>query len=345
MALRAAVPRTMRILVVVAGAAMGLAPAVPAQSIDRARQLFDESRFQAAKAELLAVQKADGRSAAAAYYLGRIARIENDGDEALRQLERAVQLDEGNALYHYWLGVAVGDAAQRSSTIRMALMARRVRKEWERAVALDPNRVDARFGLVEFYAAAPGLWGGGIDKARAQAAEIATRDAMRGAMARGIVAEHEKKPAAVEAAYLEAITLAPDSLVAYVALADARADAGRAADALAALDGYARRHPDDHWTLFHVGRTAGASGLQMDRGQRALEQFLAAPPPDAYAPTLGLAHYWLGQLAEKRGAKEEAREHYQAALKVNPKSRLSKSALEALKPGRVSPGTPASKPQ
>lgn len=312
-------------------AVIGLVPAASAQSVDRAKQLFGDAKYAEAKSELLAVQEANDRNAAVAYYLGRIAKIDNDGDEALRQFERAVQLEDANGLYHYWLGTAISDAAQRASTARMALMARRVRKEWERAVELDPNQVDARLGLVSFYAIAPWFWGGSMDKARAQATEIAKRSAMQGAMARGVVAQYEKKPAAEEAAYQQAIAVAPDSVEAYVALADALVRTGKAAEAFVTLDSYAKRRPGDHWALYHTGRIAGAAGQQLDRGEGALQQFLAAPPSDTYAPTIALSHYWLGQIAEKRGAKATARGHYETALKINPKSQLSKRALGALK--------------
>jgi tetratricopeptide (TPR) repeat protein len=311
-------------------ATIGLAPSMSAQSMERGKQLFDGAKYAAAKAELVAVQNADRRNAAAAYLLGRIATIDNDGDEALRQFERAVQLEDGNADYHTWLATTIGDAAQRASPIRQPFMARRVKKEFERAVELDPNQLDARFRLVGFYAFAPGIMGGSMDKARQQAAEIAKLNPMRGAMARGIVALYEKKPAAQEAACREAIALGPDSLVAYVALVDALVPSGKAAEAFATLDDYMKRHPDDRWILYHTGRVAGATGQQLDRGERALTQFLAAPPPDAYAPRIAAAHYWLGQIAEKRGAKDVAREQYQMALKINPKSQLAQRALDAL---------------
>jgi Tfp pilus assembly protein PilF len=43
------------------------------------------------------------------------------------------------------------------------------------------------------------------------------------------------------------------------------------------------------------------------------------------------AHYRLGQIAEKRGGKEKAREQYKTALKINPKNEVAKRALDAFK--------------
>lgn len=62
-----------------------------------------------------------------------------------------------------------------------------------------------------------------------------------------------------------------------------------------------------------------------------MKQFLAAPPADAFVQTIALAHYWLGKIAEKRGAKDLAREQYQAALTLDPKSPLIRTATESIK--------------
>src|SRR5437762_3130982 len=97
-----------------------IASAASAQPIEHAKQLFDAAKYAEAKNELLALQS----NAAAAYYLGRIATFDNDGEEALRQFERAVDLEDANALYHSWLGNAIRDEAQRASKIRMPFMAR-----------------------------------------------------------------------------------------------------------------------------------------------------------------------------------------------------------------------------
>src|SRR5688572_1793019 len=152
-------PSAIHVIRVVLVGAFVLASSASAQSIDRAKQLFDNARYAEAKTELLAAQKANDRNPVAAYYLGRIAMIENESDEAVRYFERALKLEEGNALYHTWLGNAIRDVTPRSSKIRMAFNARRMKKEWERAVELDPNQIDARYGLVMFYSMAPGAMG------------------------------------------------------------------------------------------------------------------------------------------------------------------------------------------
>jgi hypothetical protein len=45
-------------------------------------------------------------------------------------------------------------------------LGRRFLQEAETAASLDPNYVEARMGLIEFYLLAPGILGGGKDKAQ-----------------------------------------------------------------------------------------------------------------------------------------------------------------------------------
>jgi tetratricopeptide (TPR) repeat protein len=257
-----------------------------------------------------------------AFYAGRSAVLAGDHDNAI-QLERAIELDDSNADYHYWLGRAVYEAAPRASKLRVPGMARRVRNEWERAVALDPNNIDARAGLADWYAMAPGFMGGDKAKSREQASEIAKRNPMRGAMASAVIASHEDNWAAEVEAYQQAVALAPDTAAAYVALADAYVRTNRMDSAFVTIARYASRRSTDPWRLYYLGRLAGSTGQRLEEGDQAL--------PEVTAPGSSRARYWLGKIAEHRGNAQMARENYQSALQTNPANYAAKQALEKLK--------------
>ncbi len=53
------------------------------------------------------------------------------------------------------------------------------RAEFERAVQLDPANVPARVDLAQYYTEAPAIMGGGLDKAREQAEQVAKYDAAK----------------------------------------------------------------------------------------------------------------------------------------------------------------------
>src|SRR5271169_3032282 len=88
-------------------------------------------------------------------------------DRGIAACERARSLDPNKALYYLWLGRIYGEKADRAGFLSAAGLAKKVRTSFERAVELDPQSWEARADLAEFYLEAPGIVGGGRDKALA----------------------------------------------------------------------------------------------------------------------------------------------------------------------------------
>jgi hypothetical protein len=65
-------------------------------------------------------------------------------------------------------------------------------------------------GRLDILLGAPGIVGGGVDKARAEAARIATLYACRGGMAEARIAEHEKDWPKAERLYRSLMAEYPD---------------------------------------------------------------------------------------------------------------------------------------
>ncbi|MGE0821325.1 MAG: tetratricopeptide repeat protein [Candidatus Binatia bacterium] len=104
-------------------------------------------------------------------------------ETAVALLKEATELDATDATYHLWLGRAYGHQAEHAGSGEQFFLARQVRKNLEKAVALNPDLIEARLDLLSYYLQAPLLLGGGIEKAKAQAAEITKRDPHQGALA------------------------------------------------------------------------------------------------------------------------------------------------------------------
>jgi hypothetical protein len=81
---------------------------------------------------------------------------------------------------------------------------KRGRAAVERAIALDPENLDARGTLMQFLLQAPGIVGGSRDGARAQAREIERRDRSRGLLARLEVATAGRKKDEILDVYTDA---------------------------------------------------------------------------------------------------------------------------------------------
>jgi len=116
-----------------------------------------------------------------------------NADPGVSPCEKAVSLDPGNSDYHLWLGRIYGEKAEHANFLSAAGLARKVRLEFETAVRLNPNSVAARSDLAEFYMEAPGILGGGRDKAEMQAQVLAALDPVKADWVRGRLDEKAKK--------------------------------------------------------------------------------------------------------------------------------------------------------
>lgn len=157
-------------------------------------QLFERGQYREAETAFRQILAANESDATAHYFMGRVELTLCDYDQAIASLQRAVDLDSNRSEYHFWLGRAYGEKAQRVGLIKQAGLAKKIRHAFERAVALDPSSVEARLGLGNFYAQAPRFMGGGIDKATEQATALAALDRFEAELLRARIVEEQKGP-------------------------------------------------------------------------------------------------------------------------------------------------------
>lgn len=294
-------------------------------------QLFQERKLDAARAAFQAQLARDGRDANAMYHLGRIALLNGDHKTAIDWFEQAVAREDGSALFHYWLGSALGTEAQQASKLRQPFLARRVKHEFERAVELDPTMIDARFGLLDFYSVAPGVMGGSMERAQEQARAIAALNVMRGHLANARLALRRKDDSVAFREYESAIAAAPDSTPAYFGLASLYRSRNRWTDAMDVYDRLLTARPDE--TVAHAlwGIVSAISGLEMERGERELRFYLANAPAATTAQSFSNVRFRLGQILERTGRVEQAKAEYAEALRRNPKNEEAGRALRTLR--------------
>ena len=251
-------------------------------------------------------------------------------DDAVASFEKAVAANDKSADAHTMLGNALGTVAQNANVFRQGLLARRVKSEFEKAVALDPSLVQPREGLVQFYTKAPGVMGGSMDKAKEQAAAIAKLNPISGHLAEANIALTEKDALRAEKAYAAAVAENPDSLRALNAYVNFLVNNKRADEAFPHVDRYLAKHPSDRVAQFYVGRLAATTGKQLDRGEQLLRTLLANPVDSGPRVAPENIHFRLGDILAKKGDKVKARAEYEEALKVNPNFEPVKKALKAL---------------
>jgi tetratricopeptide (TPR) repeat protein len=292
-------------------------------------QLFEGRRYEEARKFFEPYVAKNPKDADALLYLGRTWFALRDYEKAGELLERAAVLAPGSSDVQIWLGRAYGRMAQAASLFSKAGLAKKAKGAFDRAVVLDPNNLDARSDLMQYYLQAPGFMGGSVDKAREQVAEIRKRDAVRGVVASVTIRLHEKDAAGAERELAEAIQKAPAEPRLRLALANLYQSQEKWDAAFETTEAVLRSDPDNWDALYAMGRIGALSGKRLDRAEECLKRYLGHPPgPDS--PPLANAHFRLGLIYEKKGNKAAARGEYQAAVKLDPNLKDAKEALAKL---------------
>ncbi len=233
-------------------------------------------------------------------------------DRAIPNCERAVSLDPQNSSYYLWLGRSYGEKADRSSFVSAPGLAKKARVSFERAVDLDPKNVEARMDLGEFYAEAPGIIGGGKDKARQQAEELVPLDPAIGHWVLARIAEKDKDPAKAESEYRAEIASSHGAVRGWVDLGNFYMYAHRYEEMEQAL-AHTETAPIDHpESLMHAGNLLLRTQRNYPLAVRLLRRYLANRLCEE-GPAFK-AHTILGEVLAKQGDKQGAAEQFRAAL-------------------------------
>jgi tetratricopeptide (TPR) repeat protein len=263
-----------------------------------------------------------------AFDRGRAAHNAGKTDEAVSAFEQAVAFDPTSSLYHLWLGHAYSRQLSSAGFLRKPFIARRSGEAYNVAVKLDPSSIEAAEARLDFFLGAPAIVGGGIDKARAEAARIAALDAYRGAMAEARIAEHEKEWPKAERLYRSLIAEYPERSAAVDALVTILQNAERFGEAFSIVDDRLARLPDEASSLYNLGRLSAVSGQHLARGETAMRRFLTLTGPDAVRQSN--AHYRLGMIKEKTGDVQAAAVEYRAAVDLYPRHEPAATALKRI---------------
>jgi tetratricopeptide (TPR) repeat protein len=249
-------------------------------------------------------------------------------DPAVRMAEKSVALEPQSSLYHEWLGRAAGRKAENSNPFTAFALARRVKTEFEHAVALDGNNFSARSDLTEYYLEAPGFLGGDKNKARAQADAVAPHDP---ALAQYLYAKVEEKQGSgrAEDLYKKAITVSDNGARYWVELAYFYRRAGRQQDMESAISSAKTAVHHDGMPAFDGAFLLLRTGRNFPGAIEMLRRYLQGSDLSEEGPTFR-AHYLLGELLEKQGDRQAAAEEFRAAQALAPQFRPARDALARL---------------
>ncbi len=216
--------------------------------------------------------------AEAVFSKGVQAYAKEDYEHAMKWFEQATEIAPESSKYHLWLGRTAGRRAQRVSFFRAMGLAKQARTEFERAVELDNSSLPALSDLMDYYLNAPGVLGGGEDKAKGIAARLAELNPAEGHRAQAqIFAKRKDYYPAAEREFRKALELEPNKPGRLLDLASFLSERGRHQEADALFDQAAKQAPDSPDYLFARGQALARSKRDPQRARELLERYLHSP--------------------------------------------------------------------
>jgi tetratricopeptide (TPR) repeat protein len=297
-----------------------------ASSDRQANTLLQQGRMEEATAMLQEILASQPTDALAHQLLCRVFYAQEMADSAIRECERAASNAPADSNTQMWLGRAYGLKASHANPFAALGLAKKVHQAFERAVDLDPSNVLAMNDLGEYYVQAPGIVGGGLDKAQSLAATMQSTFPSQSHRLSALIAERKKDIVTAEAEFKNAVA------------------ANKTPDAYIDLGHFYRRHnqPDKVLPILQAGIDAdrrrdaalvdaasilSATHISPSLAENLLREYLSSPAKSDDAPAFKV-HLELGDLLAQRGDPEGAHREYAAALALAPNYAPAHKAMQ-----------------
>ena len=244
---------------------------LPGRDLSRAEEYYYRTEYQRA---INVLQAAEPRDAAVYALTGKALFMQGQYKDAVPSLEKAVAEDGLSSDYYDWLGKAYGRVAEGSSFLSALGYAKRTVRAFERAVELDPSNLEALSDVFEYYLDAPGMVGGGVDKAETIVRRMAALDQAEFHYMRARLAEKRKDYGAAEREYRAALSAAPDQAGRALDLAAFLSARGRYEESDQIFRGAAEKYPNVPKVLYAQAAAYVQSKRNLDQVEILLKRYL-----------------------------------------------------------------------
>lgn len=255
---------------------------------DRAHELYQRTEYAQA---LSALDRVPNKDADTLQLIGQCHFMQGDYKQAGEAFEKALALAPRSSELHRLLGNVYGRRAETGSVFTAPGNARKAHQYFEQAVELDPNNREAVADLFQYYLEAPGIMGGGLDKAETLVVHLTRLDTPGGHHALAELEGKRKHYDAAEEQLRRAVELAPHQVTRLVDLAKFLSDRGRVKESDEKFAEAARIAPNNPELLFARAETFIQQKRNLKDARELLERYLASPltpddPPREDARTL-----------------------------------------------------------
>jgi tetratricopeptide (TPR) repeat protein len=255
------------------------------------------------------------------YQLGEFPR-------AVGSFERAVQLAPKDSEYRDWLAKSYGRRAEESVFLGAMGWARKAHREFEIAVELNPQNFEARRDLIRYEMNAPGVIGGGDDKALKQIDALEKIDPIQGQLARGEFLETKKRFPEADAVFAKILESNAERAGVYFEVGDYYRERANAEKLGEAVNRAEHIDSDDRRLKFYKGVFLVMEGKSPTEAEMLLKSYVSTVPDNSDLPPHATALEWLGKLYESQGRFSEAAEQYRLSLSLDPHNKEVEEELK-----------------
>ena len=251
-------------------------------------------------------------------------------DAAIASGERAVAINPNNSKYHEWLGRAFGEKADHSGPFSGMSLAKKTRRELAAAVELDAKNFSAYQALIEYDCSAPGIVGGGEDKARPEIAKLAALDITEGHYAAGNCRRQKKDFATADVEFTKALASNPQSADLIYDIGDYAMKRSQPDRLQAVANAGEKVAPQDPRAKVYRAIALILKKENLAQAEQLLKEYLQKAPKRSGYPSPSVVHEWMGRLLEAQGQNPAAIREYELASKLDAKNKNAREALKRL---------------
>ena len=294
---------------------------------DRAVVLFEDARYDEAGTLFQSHLDKHPNDRKTREYLGDIAGYQKDWDEAMEWYGPLVEDYAADADYHYKFGGAMAMKALEVNKFRALGYISDIKYHFAKAAELDPQHIDVRWALVEFYMQLPAIIGGSERKSMSFADQLMKISPVDGHLSHGYIAEYSDRPKDAEYHYKKAIEIG-GSMLTYEKLTTFYENNEEPDKAIENASRSMEVHQRNQLN-YQIGKIAAQYNLKTDLGIQCLNAYI-----DNHSAKDGVPKDWayfrLAQIYKHKGEKATALKWIDRALADRPDFKEARQEKEII---------------
>jgi len=303
---------------------------LPEVKLDEAIRLYEKGEVNQALPVLTQLKNKEPENHEVRFWIGKTYMKTHEWDNAVRELEKLVELQPDNARNYLWLGRAYGKRAAHVVFFKAFGLARRVAKSFEKARELSPANLDVRFDLLDYYLNAPGIVGGGKDKAENEIKSISEINARMGYPARAALMMKDKRWDLAKKELLQATIDYPNDAGSFKDLAEFQLERQDFKEALINAEKSLALNDKSKKSRLIAAAARIKCKSDIDEALKSLVM-LASGSLNDNEPAFEDVYYWIGECYLAKGDKKKAFESFSSALAFNSEHEQAKKSISKLK--------------